>query len=139
MAAMRIFYLFWFFFCGVWGYLLPLAATENEKSILETLMSFPLALIGFGLMAFFAMKSAKINSSEAHIRLDIKPWKRPLGTFVFVPISFVFISVWGIGFSVFLHKKGLLGTIGVLALASGVLFGTWFACRVYRNKYECNL
>jgi hypothetical protein len=139
MAAMRIFYLFWFFFCGVWGYLLPLAAAENEKSILDALVSFPVALIIFGLMAFFAMKSAKIGASDAHISLDIKPWKRPLGTFVFVPISIIFISAWGVCFSVFRHKKGLVGTIEVLAFASGLLLGTWLACRVYRNKYGFNL
>jgi hypothetical protein len=131
---MRIFYIFWFFFCASWGYLLPFATANNEKSIVDSVSVFPLALTVFGSMAFWTMISAKIQHEDARISLDIKPWERPLGIFVFVPVSFIFVSIWGMGFSIFLHDKGLAGSLEVFSMASGILTGAWCACHAYRHK-----
>ena len=132
---MRIFYVFWFFFCAGWGFLLSSFPPDERDSVARVLLAFPVFLVIFGLLAFVALRSASLPASSARLSLGLRPWQKPLGVFAFVQITALFTSLWGIGFSLLFHHRSALQSLEVLALSLGVLAGASFACRVYRSYH----
>ncbi len=80
---MRIFYIFWFFFCSGWGYLLATFPNENAPPFLQVAATFP-AAFATTLVLIWLEVSRLPNAEEASApTFRLKPWNRPMGMVLF--------------------------------------------------------
>jgi hypothetical protein len=128
---MRAFYVFWFFFCAGWGYLLLTFPHHEGDSLLNVLLTLVLAVLFGGIGTFFVLRSKSVSAANVGLNIDRKPWQLPLGMIQFVTITFVFSAIWGVGLSMLLPGTNVLYPLRILSLAVGGLLGAWAACRVY--------
>lgn len=130
---MRAFYVFWFFFCAGWGYLMSTFPHHDGDSLLNAFLTLVLAIFFGGVGTFLVLRSKAISAAHASLNIDLKPWQQPLGMIQFGSITFIFSAIWGIGFFMLPQASNILFPLRMLFLAAGFLFGAWAACRVYRG------
>lgn len=132
---MRRFYLLWFPFCSIWGYMAAMApASMIEKTTGGSAVGVFLgcALI-FGLLILAILLFSSATPASARFHVDLKPWDEPLGVFQFVFVTFSFVGLWSIVLSFFLPSaRNDLGQF-TLAMNGGGLVGGLLASYVYRR------
>lgn len=131
---MRIFYVFWFLFCGGWGWLMAMFPVQPGDSIYSSLLAFPLAVVFLGGLVSFELYRRKFRPENACLNINLKPWEQPLGVLQFVLLTFLFSSTWGLGFSVSQSATPFV-PLQALGMSVGGLTGAWAACRVYRSHH----
>ena len=132
---MRRFYLLWFPFCSIWGYLFAtFPASVVEKTTGGSAVGlFLVCAVTFGLLIFAVLLFSSATPASARLHLDLKPWDEPLGVFQFVFVTFIFVGLWSIVLSFLLPSvRNDLGQF-MLAMSSGGLVGGLVASYVYRR------
>lgn len=132
---MKRFYLVWFPFCSIWGYLSATfpAGTVEKIAGGSTVGLFLASALTFGLLIFSILRFSSAALRSARFHIDLKPWDEPLGVFQFVFVTFFFVGLWGIALSFALPSaRDDLGQF-VLAMSSGGLVGGLFASHAYRR------
>ena len=130
---MKWFYVFWFFFCSGWGYLMsrsPYSITPNP--ILMILVGILLC----GLLVFFSLIACRTSPEKARLKIELKPYDLPLGIFQITFVTAILTSFWGVVFGCLLPACDLRLPLKNLI---GFLVG-WFVvvltCRVYRSIFQ---
>lgn len=130
---MRGFYIFWFFFCAGWGYLMATFPTHDAESLMHVLITFPVATFFGAIVTYVGLRGKPPSAANSRLSIDLKPWQQPLGFIQFVTITLVFSAIWGIGLSMLPRGRNVVYPLFMLSLATGSLLGAWAACRVYRG------
>ncbi len=125
---MRIFYALWFFFCSGWGYLLAGFAESDAPQWGQLALSFPLALLTCIVLFWLELRRLPHGQFAERPSLDLKPWNRPTGLLLFIGLTFVFTSVWGVGIAAFAQMPGLRAALHFLSLGAGTVAAV-FVCR----------
>jgi hypothetical protein len=137
---MKRFYPVWFFVCVGWGYMLsqsaPAGFVPSSSSALATLLAFPAsAFWTFVLLAFEAWRAGPHHRLSPP-SLKLKPWNMPTGVVLFVFITFLFASVWGLAFGAILTSASMQGPLHILALSSGGLVGLFLAPCILVSRFH---
>ncbi|CAN5162337.1 hypothetical protein BH11PSE11_BH11PSE11_17790 [soil metagenome] len=106
-----------------------------HTSFLEIGFTFLQSVIGFGLLTFLALRFPAKPVEFAHFRIERKPWDGPLGLFQFVFLTFLFVGVWGVGFSLYFALNRIDFALEILAMSTGGLFGALVAAKLYRERF----
>jgi hypothetical protein len=125
---MRFFYAFWFLFCAGWGYVLAGFAESDAPPWGQLVASFPLALLTCIVLFGLELRRLRLGQFAEQPSLKLKPWNRPTGFLLFIGLTFVFASVWGVGIAVLAHMPGLRVALHVLSLGAGTV-ASIFVCR----------
>jgi hypothetical protein len=132
---MRRFYPFWFLFCAIWGYM---SGKFPAGTLHVTVGDMPGVLFGSAvsnfLLVVLALRLSR-SSSDTGVRfgIDLKPWDDPLGVFQFVLVTFIFVGVWGILFSLLLPQANRSFALLALGLGAGGLTGGLAGTRLSRR------
>lgn len=115
---MRVFYVFWFAFCSLWGYLV--AGSSGGASYLTLLAALPLAVLCFTVMFALELRRRPDGQQASIPSLRLPPWDLPTGMAVFGAMTFSFVAFWGLALSLALGYGGtrLALQIGGFAFAS---------------------
>jgi hypothetical protein len=133
----KLLYFIWFFVCSGWGYLLAQPAPANFVPPSSTaLMAFPA-----GAFWIFVLMAVEAWRAGPHRRLSppslsLKPWVMPTGVLLFVLLTFLFASTWGLAFAAFLPAASAQVPIHFFALSSGGVVGLWVVPRVFPSKFH---
>lgn len=132
---MKRFYGFWFFFCAGWGYLLAQFPPPNNYNSLLTVVG---AFLG-GVFTFFLLMTIEVwrTPSERRVAgpsLNLKPWNLPFGIPVFVLITFLFSSIWGVFFAILVPAMSVSHPAQCLALSTGGLIGLRLCTHVFSSR-----
>jgi hypothetical protein len=130
---MRTFYTFWFVVCSGWGAALA-SLPPLYESAAGTALSFPMAIASVGLLSYLGLRRRGLPPEEARLNLDLRPWQQPIGVMQFILLTFLFSSLWGIGFVPILRSGSVLVPLRAFALALGGILGLWGACYAYRSR-----
>jgi hypothetical protein len=132
---MRRFYLLWFPFCSIWGYLFATFPTSIvEKSTGgSTVGLFLVCALAFGLLIFAVLLFSSATPQSARLHVDLKPWDEPLGVFQFVFVTLIFVGLWSILLSFVLPSARNDLAQFMLAISSGGLAGGLLASFLYRR------
>jgi len=131
---MRVFYVFWFAFCSLWGYLV--AGSSGGASDSTLLAALPLAVLGFTAMFAVELRRRPDGQPASIPSLRLPPWNLPTGMTVFGAMSLSFIAFWGLVLSLALGYDGtrLALQIGCFAVASWL---SMFICvRLMPHRFE---
>jgi hypothetical protein len=132
---MRRFYLLWFPFCSIWGYLLatfPVNIVEKTTGG-SAVGLFLVCALTFGLLIFAVLLFSSATPQSARLHVDLKPWDEPLGVFQFVFVTFVFMGLWSTPLALLLPSaRADLGQF-ILAMSTGGLVGGLLASFLYRR------
>ena len=93
------------------------------------------AISTFILIAIEAWRLG-LNSNLSRPSLSLKPWNQPIGLMLFVLLTFLFSSIWGLGISVLSPSGALLAPLYFLSLSNGGLVGMFGAYRVFRSRFK---
>jgi len=134
---MKRFYFIWFFVCILWGYLLaqpaPTGFVPPSGSVFFT---FPASAFWiFVLLAFEAWRAGP-HRQLSPPSLKLKPWNMPTGVMLFVFVTFLFASIWGLAFGAVLASASMQGPVHILALSSGGLVGLFLAPRILVSRFH---
>jgi len=133
---MKRFYVFWFFFCAGWGYLMaqPLPEGFAPRSISMALASLPVAAVtSFVLIALELWRYP--NHKLPRPSIYLKPWQMPLGCMIFISISFMFNGVWAVIFAFVQGGGQLPEAVHFLLLGAGSFIGVWGVFRVFPARF----
>lgn len=133
---MRWFYAFWFFFCSGWGYLLATFAESDGPSLGQLFASFPVALLTFVVLFGVSLYRLPLGRRVQRPSLDLKPWNQPTGFLLFLALTFVFSSFWGVGIAVAGQLSGLRVALHFLALGAGALAAIFVSRYVFPSKFD---
>jgi hypothetical protein len=125
---MRLFYAFWFFFCAGWGYVLAGFAESDAPSWGNLFASFPLALLTCVVLFWLELRRLPPGQFAQLPSLRLKPWNRPTGFILFIGLTFVFTSLWGVVIAAVAHLPGLRVALHFLLLGAGTV-GAVLVCR----------
>ena len=131
---MRVFYVFWFAFFSLWGYLV--AGSSGGASYMTLLASLPLAVLSFTAMFAVELRRRPDGRPASIPSLRLPPWNLPTGMAVFGAMTFSFVAFWGLVLSLALGYEGtrLALQIGGFAIASWV---SMFICvRLMPQRFE---
>lgn len=132
---MRLFYTFWFFFCSGWGYLLAGFADSDAPPLGQLVASFPLVLLTCVVLFWLELRRLPPGQFAERPSLKLKPWNRPTGLLLFVGLTFVFASLWGVGIAVVAHMPGLLIALHFLSLGAGTLAAIFVCRHAFPSKF----
>src|SRR5690349_21687257 len=113
---MRVFYVFWFFFCAGWGYLLASFAESDAPPWANLVATFPISLLFGVLMIWLELRSLPLGRLADPPSLKLKPWNRPTGIVLFIGLTFVFASVWGVAIALAANMSGIRVALNALSL-----------------------
>ncbi len=125
---MRTFYAFWFFFCSGWGYILASFAESDAPTWGNLVASFPVALLFSVVMIWLELRTLPAGRLADQPSLKLKPWNRPTGLILFVGLTFVFASLWGVAIALAANMSGLRASLNALSLGAGAV-GALIVCR----------
>lgn len=132
---MKRFYVFWFFFCAGWGYLMAgFSPPENYNPIIMVVGSFVVGALMFFL--FTAIEFWRVPNGRKIIgpSLKLKPWSLPFGIPVFVLITFLFSSIWGLPFAILISSMSVSHPAQFLSLSTGGLLGIYLSTHVFSSR-----
>jgi hypothetical protein len=132
---MPTFYAFWFFFSAGWGYLLAGFSASDAPPLGQLVGSFPLAFVTFLVLLGLELRRQPLGKYAPRPSFKLKPWNRPIGVALFCALTFVFASMWGVGFSVAMNLSGLHVAFHFLALGSGALCAIFACPYVFPSKF----
>jgi len=133
---MRVFYAFWFFFCAGWGYLSATFPSEHSPHLMHAASVFPIALtmsIGLLWLELRKLPAGKVASPPS---LQLKPWNRPIGLFLFIGLTFAFSGFWGLGLSSLFNLPSPGVALQFFAMGTGTVGGCYFSLRLFPNKFN---
>ncbi|EYC52782.1 hypothetical protein AZ34_03890 [Hylemonella gracilis str. Niagara R] len=131
---MRIFYMFWFFFCSGWGYLVATFPAEAAPPLSQSLVPFPVAMAM--AMAFTWWESRGIKSRKLPApSLRLKPWDLPIGLMVFIGLTFTFTGIWGVALAIGFGLSSPTQALYFLALGLGFAIGCYTASRLMPDRF----
>lgn len=133
---MNRFYVFWFFFCAGWGYLMaqPIPNATVPQSLGLALASFPISAVTFFLiLAIDVWRSRPRKLTRPSFAL--KPWNMPAGGALFVLVTFAFAGVWGILVAAILDQAIVVQALQFFLLGLGGLVGVWSAYYVFPSRF----
>lgn len=132
---MRRFYVFWFFFSAGWGYLMSQRFPGVEpKTTAQIAGGLPAgALTIFLLLSLEAWRTRPQKLLPPSV--DLKPWQMPMGVTLFVLLTFLFSSFWGVLFGLLLSGSDFREPLFMLLVSAGGLTGVWGAYRAFRTRY----
>ena len=128
---MKRFYIFWFFFCAGWGYLFAQMPSAIASPVAQVPATFAVGAISVFVLIAIEIWRAGPSRSLSQPSLSLKPWNQPVGLMLFVLLTFLFSSIWGLGISVFSPSGTLLAPLYTFSLASGGLVGLLGGHRVF--------
>ena len=135
-SFMRTFYGLWFLFCAGWGYLLAGFPASNAPSWSRLLLSFPLALATCVVLFWLELRRLPPGKLAESPSFNLKPWNRPTGFLLFIGLTFVFASLWGVAISATAQLPGLRVALHFLALGIGTV-GAIYVCRyAFPSKFS---
>jgi hypothetical protein len=132
---MKRFYAFWFFFCAGWGYLLAqFPPSDNHTTALMVVGSFLGGI--FTLFLLMAIELWRIPSGRQIVgpSLTLKPWNLPFGIPMFVLITFLFSSIWGVLFGFLVPAMSASHPAQFLSLSIGGLLGLRLSTHVFASR-----
>lgn len=132
---MRRFYVFWFFFSAGWGALFAKLPSTPLPILPVALASFAGGAMTLFLLIAVELWRMKPEEKSLPLSLSLKPWDIPLGLSLFILLTFLFSSVWGLGLAFFIADAQFLEPTRILFISSGGLFGMWGACRVFSSRF----
>jgi hypothetical protein len=133
---MKRFYIVWFFFCAVWGYLSTQMSSAFTPAVAQASATFAVGAISIFVLIAIEIWRAGPSSTLSQPSLSLKPWNQPVGLMLFVLLTFLFSSIWGLGISVLSPTEALLAPLYMFSLASGGLVGLSGAHRVFRSRFR---
>lgn len=98
---MRRFYIFWFFVPAGWGYLLPKLPVSPQPLLPVALVSLAGSAITLFLISAVELWRTSPEKKALPLSLSLKPWDLPFGLGLFILLTFLFSSVWGLAFASF--------------------------------------
>lgn len=140
---MKKFYIFWFVFCAGWGFGFIIQPTEPDKF---TLLKAPLTFLGSAFFSFIPLffslldKKTKLDLPS----LNLKPSESyPVGLVTFILVTFLFIGIWGIIFSIGSYvvlSTPILTTISVpiniISMALGAATGGYAVTQILWSRFN---
>ena len=131
---MRVFYVFWFAFCSLWGYLV--AGSSEGASYLTLLAALPLAVVSFTAM-FAAELRRRPDGRPASIpSLRLPPWNLPTGMAVFGAMTFSFVAFWGFVLSLALGYEGSRVALLIWGFAIASWVSMFICVRLMPERFE---
>jgi hypothetical protein len=134
---MKRFYVFWFFFAAGWGYLIaePLPPGFAPRSIPMAFASFPVGTLTVFLILAIELWRLGPNKKALPPSLTLKPWTMPFGMVMFVLMTFLFASTWGILFSMLRVDGQITEPLHFFCLSVGGLVGIWSVFRALPSRF----
>jgi hypothetical protein len=133
---MRTFYVFWFFFCSGWGYLLAQFQESESPTWGQVVVLFPAAFLFSFLLVWLELRRLQGGERAQRPSLALKPWDRPTGMALFGGLTFMFASLWGVGFSVVGGMSGVRVALHFMAMGVGLVTATLASYRLYPERYS---
>ena len=134
---MKRFYVFWFFFSAGWGYLMAEAfpAAIAPRSLAMALASLPVGALTFFLLLSFELWRLGSSRKAPRPSLALKPWNMPFGGAIFVLMTFLFASSWGVLFAVIRDNGHISEPLHYLSLSVGGLIAVWGVHRAFPSRF----
>lgn len=132
---MRIFYIFWFFFCSGWGYLFATFPNENAPPFLQVAATFPAALATTLVLIWLELRRLPNAEGASAPSFRLKPWNRPMGMFLFVGTTFAFAGLWGTGLAWAFDLSSLATALQVMFTGLGLVVGCHAAPRLFPRRF----
>ena len=132
---MKVFLVFWFFFCAGWGYIVAFLIPPGQGAF--SMAPFPSFVAG-ALTLFMIMATElwrRTHQKALPPSISLKPWNMPMGLPQFILVTFFFSGLWGVFFALFLGAPSIAHPVYVLSLSSGGLVGLLLAYRVFRARF----
>jgi hypothetical protein len=119
---MRAFYIFWFFFCCGWGYLLAGFAEASSPTWQQVAASVPVCIAAIAVLFLIELHRMPSGQRSSAPSLSLKPWQRPTGSLLFGSLTFLFSGLWGTVLAPLLGAPGFRVAVQFLVFgASGVV------------------
>lgn len=132
---MRRFYACWFFFCAGWGYLMAQFSSEaGGNSVLAMVGSLPAGVLTLFILMSIELWRLPPGKRVPGPSLDLKPWHLPFGIPVFVFVTFLFSSIWGLLIALAVPDSFLFYPAQMLMLSAGGLVGLKLASHVFSAR-----
>lgn len=133
---MRFFYVVWFFFCAGWGYLIADFPESDAPPWGQVVGSFPLALLTFGGLYWLELRRLLPGQLAQPPSLKLKPWNRPTGLMLFIGLTFVFASLWGVVIAAIGDLPGLRIAVNFLMLGAGAVVAIFACRRIFPARFD---
>jgi hypothetical protein len=132
---MRVFYVFWFFFCAGWGYLSATFPSEHSADWLRAATALPAAFATSVGLLWLDLRKLPAGTLAMRPTLRLKPWNRPIGLVLFIGLTFAFTGFWGIWMSLIANLSSPGVALQTLAMGTGLTGGCYVACLIFPNKF----
>ena len=132
---MRLFYAIWFFVCSGWGYQVATPPAPHNPGALLLVAALPIALATSVGLVWLELRRLPAGSIAKSPSLSLKPWNLPAGLVLFVGLTFLFSSVWGICLSVLLPLPGLEFAIYLFLLSAGLVGGVFASRYAFPTRF----
>ncbi len=134
---MKRFYLVWFFICSGWGYLMAQPAPASFAAPLRSAwVAFPAAAFWvFVLVAIDALRTAAPRRLSRP-SLSLKPWVMPAGLMLFVLLTVLFSSIWGLACAALLPAARVQMPLSLFAMSCGGVVGLWAAPHAFPSRFH---
>ena len=108
---------------------------QPHYSLLQALAALPVsALTFFGLLALEVWRVGRHRKLSSP-SIALKPWDMPIGLFQFVFASFLFSSIWALGFALVRDGIYLAPPVQYLGMSVGGLIAIYAARRVFPARF----
>ena len=132
---MKIFYIFWFMFCGLFGFGLAGFPASHGPGTIELVLVFPLSLLSGVALFWLTVRGARSGQFAQQPSLSLKPWTRPTGCYLFGALTLVFASSWSVALALVAHLPGLRLSIFYFLMGAGTLASIFLCRRLFPQKF----
>lgn len=114
----------------------PFPNAPDTRTLLMALASFPLGALSFLLL--FLIELWRLGPTDKFPRpsLSLKPWNLRMGLPIFVLMTFLFSSLWGIVFALAKNNGCVAEPLHLFMMSTGGLAGIWGAYRAFPSRFS---